>query len=185
MIDIKNKLCPCGKQPIFGYNNQQPICCDNCRKENMLDVRNIKKLCKANNEGISCSQRGNNKYNGYCTHCFANLFPNDPLTAEIRTNSKEIKVRNYINENFEGFQHDKSIWTANCECTHRRRIDHIKLIGNTLLCIETDENQHKYYNKMDEYIRYSDVMMIHGGKFIFIRFNPPKTLSARYFVTFF
>jgi len=41
-------------------------------------------------------------------------------------------------------------------------------------CIETDENQHKSYNKKDEELRYDDLMMIHGGKFIFIRFNPDK-----------
>ena len=94
------------------------------------------------------------------------------MTASIRTKSKEILVRNYINSEFDGFMHDKPIWTGNCECTHRRRIDHRKLIDNTLLCIETDEFQHRYYKKDD--IRYDDVMMIHGGKFIFIRFNPDK-----------
>jgi hypothetical protein len=59
----------------------------------------------------------------------------------------------------------------------KRRIDHRKLIGNTLLCIETDENQHKSYDKKDEEIRYDDLMMIHGGKFIFIRFNPDKFIK--------
>lgn len=51
------------------------------------------------------------------------------------------------------------------------------LVGNTLLCIETDENQHKKYNKKDEEIRYNDLYMLHGGKFIFIRFNPDKFVN--------
>ena len=51
-------------------------------------------------------------------------------------------VRDRINQEFEGFYHDKPLWTNDCDCTHRRRIDHRKLIGNTLLAIETDENQH-------------------------------------------
>lgn len=41
-----------------------------------------------------------------------------------------------------------------------------------MLCIEVDEHQHKKYNKTDEDIRYDDLYMLHGGKFIFIRFNP-------------
>jgi hypothetical protein len=42
------------------------------------------------------------------------------------------------------------------------------------LCIETDEHQHKQYDDTDEEIRYDDLFMIHGGKFIYIRFNPDK-----------
>uniref|UniRef100_A0A6C0L9V1 DUF559 domain-containing protein n=1 Tax=viral metagenome TaxID=1070528 RepID=A0A6C0L9V1_9ZZZZ len=54
----------------------------------------------------------------------------------------------------------------------RRRIDHRKLIGSTLLAIETDENAHDGYDKQDEENRYHDLYMGHGGKMIFIRFNP-------------
>ena len=56
----------------------------------------------------------------------------------------------------------------------RRRPDHYKLIGNTMFVIETDENQHISYDQMDEEIRYNDLMMIHSGKWIYIRFNPDK-----------
>jgi hypothetical protein len=45
-------------------------------------------------------------------------------------------------------------------------------VGNTLLCIETDEHWHRYYDPDDEDARYHDVMMGHGGKLCFIRFNP-------------
>ena len=61
--------------------------------------------------------------------------------------------------------------TTHCDCAIRRRIDHRKLIGNTLLAIETDENQHKSYSKSDEEARYNDLFMAFGGKFVFIRFN--------------
>ena len=77
-----------------------------------------------------------------------------------------------INETFEGFIHDTPLYTTNCECVHRRRIDHRKLIGNTLLCVETDEFGHNAYDPKDEEIRYDDLFMIHSGKWIFIRFNP-------------
>jgi hypothetical protein len=86
-------------------------------------------------------------------------------------------VRNHINENFEGFIHDKPLYTGNCDCTHRRRIDHRKLIGNTILAIETDEFGHRGYDKRDEEIRYDDLYMIHSGKWMFIRFNPDTNIS--------
>jgi hypothetical protein len=67
----------------------------------------------------------------------------------------------------------------NCDCTHRRRIDHRKLIGNTILAIETDEFGHRGYDQKDEEIRYDDLYMIHSGKWIFIRFNPDNTCTQK------
>ena len=86
-------------------------------------------------------------------------------------------VRNAINSNFEGFVHDRPLYTGNCDCSHRRRIDHRKLIDNTILAIETDEFGHKGYDKKDEEIRYDDLYMIYSGKWIFIRFNPDNNIS--------
>ncbi len=54
----------------------------------------------------------------------------------------------------------------------KRRIDHRKLIGATLLCVETDEFAHRGYDEKDEEIRYDDLYMVHSGKWVFIRFNP-------------
>lgn len=76
------------------------------------------------------------------------------------------------------FQHDTVLWTGNCDCTIRRRIDHRKLIGNTLLVIETDENQHKSYNKMDEEIRYDDLFMAYSGKWIYLRLNVDRFVNS-------
>ena len=105
------------------------------------------------------------------------MFPTDERSKVIYAHTKEIRVRNAINEVFEGFIHDKPLYTGNCDCTHRRRIDHRKLIGNTILAIETDEFGHRGYDSKDEEIRYDDVYMIHSGKWIFIRFNPDSNVS--------
>jgi len=67
--------------------------------------------------------------------------------------TKEMMVRNRINSEFEGFIHDIPLFTGNCDCTHRRRIDHRKMIGNTILAVETDEFGHRGYDKTDEEIR--------------------------------
>ena len=81
-------------------------------------------------------------------------------------------MRNAINERFEGFVHDQPLYTTQCNCAHRRRVDHRKLIGNTIIAIETDEFGHRGYDAEDEQLRYDDLFMMHSGKWIFIRFNP-------------
>lgn len=167
MVDIIHKKCKCNKEPKFNYPDQTTaICCANCKEDGMVDIKN--KKCK----NIGCETRSNRKYNNYCSNCFQHLFPTDPLTFQIRSKTKEIAVRDFINENYEGFCHDKPLYTSHCDCTIRRRIDHRILIDNTLLCIETDENQHNSYDKMDEEIRYNDLYNAYSGKWIYIRFNP-------------
>lgn len=136
--------------------------------------------CKAHGGGNRCpncitwpdSRCGSKEYDGYCATCFKQLFPNDERSKVVYLHTKEILVRNIINENFEGFIHDKPLYTAHCDCTMRRRIDHRKLIGGTLLCVETDEFAHRGYDAKDEIIRYDDLFMVHSGKWVFIRFNP-------------
>jgi hypothetical protein len=123
------------------------------------------------------AQRANSKYDGYCTRCFKSLFPHDPRTPLIHLNTKELRVRQRIKEAaehnaiFKGFVHNESLWTHNCDCTHRRRVDHRKLIGNTMLAVETDENGHCGYDADDEEVRYDDVYMVFAGKWVWIRFN--------------
>ena len=141
--------------------------------------------CKAHGGGMRCpnckdwpdSRSGSSKYDGYCATCFKRVFPNDERSKIIYTHTKEIMVRNAINSNFEGFVHDRPLYTGDCDCTHRRRIDHRKLIDNTILAVETDEFGHRGYDQHDEEIRYDDLFMIHSGKWIFIRFNPDDNIS--------
>lgn len=201
MVNVRQKKCDCGTIATFNYQGLQPLFCEKCKETDMTCVRSINCMCKTNkpyfnfnglpakycslckkdgmvnvyinkckNEG--CNTEGNKKYKNYCTYCFQNLFPLDPLTFQIRCKTKELAVRDFINSNFEGFQHDKTLEYGGCDCLNRRRIDHRKLINNTLLCIETDENQHKQYNKKDEHDRYNDLLTTFTCKYIFIRFNP-------------
>ena len=131
------------------------------------------------------SRSGDSKYDGYCATCFKRVFPDDPRSKVIYSHTKEIRIRNSIseyseiNKEFEGFIHDRPLYTENCDCTHRRRVDHRKLFGNTILAVETDEFRHEGYDKYDEDIRYDDLYMIHSGKWIFIRFNPDRTRNYK------
>jgi hypothetical protein len=131
------------------------------------------------------SRSGSARYDGYCATCFKRVFPDDPRSTVVYEHTKEIRVRNAIAEHsetnfsFSGFIHDRPLYTGNCDCTHRRRVDHRKLFGNTILAIETDENQHRGYDMYDEEIRYDDLFMVHSGKWIFIRFNPDNTRNIK------
>jgi hypothetical protein len=174
MINVLSKKCiynNCSVEACFNFENEKNgIYCVQHKIDTMIYITHSR--CKAEN----CQTRANKNYKDYCANCYQHLFPLDPLTFQIRCKTKEIAVRDFINTKFEGFQHDKPLWynESACDCTTKRRIDHRKLINGTLLCIETDENQHKSYSKADEEARYNDIFMAYGGKFIFIRFNPDK-----------
>ena len=115
-------------------------------------------------------QLGLPHYDGYCFRCFCDEFPHD---ERVKNRGRvELRVRVYLNSHFAGFVHDHQMPTAHCVCDHRRRIDHRREVGNTLLCIETDEHHHRYYDKDDEDARYHDMLMGWGGKLCFVRFNP-------------
>jgi hypothetical protein len=183
MVNVITPTCPCGSKYQTIYNEpgkNKPICCALCKTDTMVNARQttckgwIDKTKTPSSGPCVDNARANKKYKNYCTRCFAFNFPLDPLTFQIRSKTKEIAVEKFINANFEDFHHDRTMSTGNCDCTVRRRIDHRKLIGNTLLAIETDENQHKSYKEMDEQTRYNDLYMAFSGKWIYIRFNPDK-----------
>ncbi len=81
--------------------------------------------------------------------------------------------------NYTGFIHDHVIWTPNCSCVHRRRVDFRKHINETILAIEVDEYRHSRHKPKDEEERYNDLYMAMSGKWIFIRFNPDKSRTDK------
>jgi hypothetical protein len=179
MLNLRKTFCKCGKsQAYFGFKTDvKGTCCAICRSEGMIDIVSPKCPGLINFElkgSIECpySQRRNKKYDNYCTKCFEQNFPDDPRSSSIRERSHELVVKKFLSTEFKEFIHNTALWTGQADCTCRRRIDFRWLIGNTLLCVEVDENQHKYRDKEDELMRYDDLMMLHGGKFIFIRYNP-------------
>jgi hypothetical protein len=143
-------------------------------KQNVYNAKNIDKITQYRREKYGCVdckdwpdwQYGSKRYDGRCPRCHEHKFPDDP-----RLRAEDI-VKAYINANFKDFVHNHTMPTAHCVCDHRRRIDHRCVVGNTLLCIETDEHYHRYYDPDDEDARYHDLMLGHGGKLTFVRFNP-------------
>jgi hypothetical protein len=128
------------------------------------------------------SKRGKIEYDNYCVHCFSHLFPNDKRVTNMRFLSKEIKVINHICLKHSGtWYHNKPIYInfENGCCPTKRRIDLRQMIGNTMLCIEIDEDQHKSYCEYDDFVRYNEFVCDLTSKFIFIRFNPDKYKSKK------
>jgi len=180
MVDVVSKRNLCTHPGCNGGKNGQPtvatfakpgekkaVRCAVHKDDDMVDV--VNKTCVSE----WCTYLiANDKYDGYCTHCFKNLSPNDPRTPNIKAKTKEELVRDFINRNFEGFIHDMPIMWGGCDCNMRRRVDHRKLINGTMLAIETDEGQHKSYDAKKEEHRYDDLFFAHSGRWIFIRFNP-------------
>jgi EsV-1-7 cysteine-rich motif len=182
MIDLVSNICKfegCQIRANFG-EKEQAIYCFTHKKPEMIDVTHLKSRCtgapgaKGSDGKCPFEQRGTTKYDGMCTSCFPIAFPKDPRAFVIKKNNDEIIVRNYLQTNFPTleFIHDKPLWTHNCECIHRRRIDLRTIIQGVMLAVEIDEHQHKYKDTQDEEIRYDDLFMIHSGKWIFIRYNP-------------
>lgn len=151
--------------------NPKRVCEHNINKNNC-------KLCnpKIRCLSLNCETTANRKYNNYCAFCFINTFPEDARSIKAINKSKELKVVIYILNKYEDFIYNKPFYVdlqGGC-CATKRRIDLRRLINNTMLCIEIDEDQHKQYIKKDENIRYDDLFMDFTGKYIFIRYNPDK-----------
>ena len=171
MVNVNADMCISCKDSYAYYNYEsesKKLYCGKCKLQGMVS---LSKQCCPGAAG-TCTMYWNSTYRGYCTHCFVNTFPNDPLCFMIQRKSKENMVRDYINATFSGFSHDETLYTGHCDCTVRRRVDHRRIICGTMLAIETDESQHKAYNKMDEQTRHDDLYMAYSGKWVYIRFNP-------------
>lgn len=175
MVDIVSTKCKyenknekCDRRPIYNLENNKPLFCFQHKTDDMIDV--VSTYCLFD----KCYVRGSKKYDYYCTFCFVNLFRDDhERIKNIFKKSKEAQVRVFLNDMFEDlFIHDRILETAT-KTTCRRRVDHRTTINNTILCIETDEFQHKSYDKDDEERRINSIFEDAGGKkLIFIRFNP-------------
>jgi hypothetical protein len=90
-----------------------------------------------------------------------------------------MQVVSHVAAIYEGFVHDKPFYAdlqGGC-CATKRRIDLRKLINNTMLCVEIDEDQHKKYIKEQERHRCDDLFMDFAGKYIFIRYNPDRFID--------
>ncbi len=58
------------------------------------------------------SRGGNKDYDNYCATCFKHLWPDDPRSKLNYEHTKELAMRQAINQDFEGFAHDQPLETS-------------------------------------------------------------------------
>ena len=172
MVDLKHKCCEyddCNKQAHFGYQSNKPAYCSVHRLRDMTDVVSLK--CKTEGCGTLTSKQINK---GYCLHCFMHVFPNEKIAHNYKI--KENEVLNFIVEKFSSCTvvRDRRIQDG---CSARRPDVHIDL-GEQLIVVEVDENQHKAYDCSCENKRIMDLSRDVGHRHIvFIRFNPDSYIT--------
>jgi hypothetical protein len=170
MENIVSKFCICGKIPNFNFEGQKnAVCCFDCREDGMIDIKHPKCLT------VGCgTQISNKSYKGYCTRCFAYIFPDEPMSKNFKT--KEREVVSFIKEKFEDLDwvFDKRIKAG----SSLKRPDALVDLENQVLIIEIDENQHKLYGCCNENKRLMELSLdVNHKSMVFIRFNPDKYLD--------
>jgi hypothetical protein len=167
MVNVVNNRCikdDCKKHPIFNNDGQtKGLYCSKHKLDGMVDVKN--KRCKSD----WCNVFVTKKNDGYCLYCFINLFPDKPVSRNYKT--KEYAVVELVKNTFPELKWiaDKRI-SGGCS---KRRPDLLLDIGNQILIVEIDENQHTDYDCSCENKRIMELSQDVGHRpIVFIRFNP-------------
>jgi len=153
----------CTTQATYNIEGKRASYCASHKKSDMIDTRN--KHCKT----PLCYTRVNKKYDGYCLFCFIHMFPDSQITKNHKTKEKE--VSDFITKTF---PHHKWIIDKKIQdgCS-KRRPDFLLDLGEQILIIEIDENQHNNYDCSCENKRLMEISKDLGHRpIIFIRFNP-------------
>jgi hypothetical protein len=167
MINVINITCKnedCEFIPSFNTRGiKTGLYCSKHKLDGMIDV--LSNICNS----VWCDTYISNKYDGYCSHCYINLFPDKKVARNYKT--KEFSVVEYIKTRFPNttFVSDKTI---NGSCS-KRRPDLLLDLGYQVIIIEIDENQHTEYDCSCENRRIMEISKDLGHRpIIFIRFNP-------------
>ena len=154
----------CEKIPKFNAPHKQGgMYCDEHKKMFMINV--VDRPCRT----PLCTTRALQKYDDHCLFCFVHLFPHSPLTRNYKT--KEASVVEFVKRTFPQYTwiNDKRVQDG---CS-RRRPDLLLDLGDQVLIIEVDENQHADYDCSCENKRIMELSQDVGHRpIVFIRFNP-------------
>lgn len=168
MIDVKHDKCEnsgCKIRPLYNViNEKKGRFCVLHKSDKMIDV--ISRKCISE---WCTTITHNNKCDGHCLFCYINLFPDKPVVRNYKT--KEIYIVNHITNIFPDFTWitDKTVQDG---CS-RRRPDLLLDMGNQVVVVEIDENQHNNYDCSCENKRLMEISQDIGHRpLVFIRFNP-------------
>ena len=169
MVNVVSKPCAfseCQKRPSYNLPGETPIFCAAHKAEGMIQVRTktcINDWCE--------TQANTAKYEGYCLRCFMHTFPDKPVSRNYKT--KERLVVDFVLAAFPlvTWVTDKRV----ADGCSRRRPDLLCDLGDQLLMVEIDENQHDTYDSTCENKRLMELSQDVGHRpIVFIRFNPDE-----------
>ena len=172
MVDVNHPRCMydgCTRQPHFGKEGEKAQFCNKHKQEDMVNV--ISPRCKT----PLCRTTITKKYEGYCRYCFMHMFPDKPVARNYKT--KETAVTHHVKSKFNGLTwvSDKMV-SGGCS---RRRPDLLLHLGDQVIVVEVDENQHIEYDCSCENKRMMELSQDVGHcPIVFIRFNPDDYKSA-------
>ena len=167
MVNVVAKRCAderCeGTRPSFNFpGSKEGVYCYEHKKPGMVNV--VDKLCISD----WCDTQSSKKYDWYCVHCYAHLFPDKPISKNYKT--KEKTVVDFVKTEF---PEQDWIWNRRIQdgCS-RRQPDLILDLGFQVVIIEVDENQHRNGYSCENK-RVMELSLDVGHRpIVFIRFNP-------------
>lgn len=172
---IKSHCRDCKGGAICEHDKRRSRCkeceggsiCEHKKEKNYCYECKGKYICKT--EG--CITYANRKYKGYCLRCCIYLHPDIPVVKNYKT--KEKTIVDLIKEKFPNYSWiSDTIIKDGCS---KRRPDLLLDLGEQVIVIEIDENQHIDYDCSCENKRLMEISKdIHHRPLIFIRFNPDE-----------
>jgi plastocyanin len=171
MIDVSHDRCihpGCKTRPTYNKEGEKAMYCMDHKLTDMIDVKHD--MCKSE----WCTTRVQEKYDGYCLHCYMHLFPDKPVSRNYKT--KEYAVVDYVKTKFPyPWISDKRIQGG----SSKRRPDLMLDLSDQLIIVEVDEKQHSDYNCSCENKRIMELSQDLGHRpIVFIRFNPDEYQSG-------
>ncbi len=170
MVDVKNKKCihdGCIKRRTYNIQgNKIPLYCETHKSDIMVNV--VSKKCRTEMCDIIVLKKN---YKGYCVPCFMSLYPDEPVSRNYKV--KEYAVVEYVKNNFPELSwiYNKRVYDG---CS-KRMPDLFLDLGDKVLIVEIDENQHIEYDCSCENKRIMELSLdLNHRPIIFIRFNPDK-----------
>uniref|UniRef100_A0A6C0IAT0 Uncharacterized protein n=1 Tax=viral metagenome TaxID=1070528 RepID=A0A6C0IAT0_9ZZZZ len=175
---IKSHCRDCKGGAICEHDKRRSRCkdceggsiCEHKKERNYCYQCNGKYICKT--EG--CITIANRKYEGYCLRCCIHLHPNIPISKNYKT--KERTIVDLIIKKFNNYSwiSDKIIKDG---CS-KRRPDLLLDLGEQVIVVEIDENQHQDYDCSCENKRLMEISQdINHRPLVFIRFNPDEYMT--------
>jgi hypothetical protein len=172
MVDVVNKTCvSCGTQPSFGGpGSNKASHCATHKLEGMVNIKN--KTCVSE----WCETIPGKRYKGYCVRCFVYLFP------ELRV-SRDYKTRERTVVDFLIVAVPSVTWIYNRRVSNgcsKYQPDLLCDLGDQVLMVEIDENQHATYDCSCENKRLMELSRDVGHRpLVVIRFNPDRYVDTR------